>query len=930
MAFQKPGFRDLYAALETDLRRRAPALTDWEEGSVVRSLFESFAYEMALLYEQMESVYNAGFVDTATGANLDRVVAVLGITRNEPDFATGVVTFERDPGGTAAVTIPAGTLVTTPGQDGARKAYLTIEDAVLQPGQTAADARVQAEARGAALTADSETVTVMPRPVPGVRTVRNARPIRFLGRERETDEELRDRAKNALLASGRASATSIENALLGMPGVRGVRVVEDFPTVELPAAPGEAETPAAAPPAANPDAKPLGRGVVQVFVDGLTPDNAARLAERVDEVRAAGVLVRMEPAVAINVEAVLQIEADPRVRGEELAKLEAQVADAVVRALDRQRMGEPLLFTQLTREVLGVEGVTDLTDFRIITFRESGTAAVGTVRLTRPAEHAAAGALPIPRLTELRTAAGQRFQTTKDLMLDKNATSGTVDVQALRLGREGELMRTGSAVDWEMVDMVAAGTRLTVRNEKPIRLDRVENRPDRRRLDADVEQRFVVDRVRVAVGKKTLAVHVRIPVTLPSAEGAAAAAKAVGDAITAAGAAARAGDALMEGLDTTTKNAVNKAVDGWFAAVRDAAAGLGPIAGDLDAATVAALVKEVGDYFTKAKATPPVKIVENDLLARLKAVLDARLTPDAVRALLEPQVSAALTALRAALPPFPADRVAAALRAGLRRAADAASTTEATTASDAEAALRTASAALSTAADALRARPNDATLQANVTAEEAKVRTAQTTYESAARALEKKRTAAARTLETELARVDERVAALEAAARAALAGVDTPTLRASVATAAGAAGGYAVGVRLRTVGYDGDVRPDQPFVEPSFVETPEAATVFVYTRTVRISGTIPLTLPFSATEEDRQRIRAEVTQGIDDYLDALGPEEPVALETLRDIAAGHPRVVSTGDFTPAPALASRLDRGKKVLTIRPMEKAASGALVLED
>jgi uncharacterized phage protein gp47/JayE len=926
MAFQKPGFRDLYAALETDLRRRAPALTDWEEGSVVRSLFESFAYEMALLYEQMESVYNAGYVDTATGANLDRVVAVLGITRNEPDFATGVVTFERDPGATASVTIPAGTLVTTPDQDGARKAYLTIEDAVLQPGQTAADARVQAEARGAALIADSESVKVMPRPVPGVKTVRNARPIRFLGRERETDEELRDRARNALLASGRASATSIENALLGMPGVRGVSVVEDFPTVELPPVPGEEEAP---PPPASPDAKALGRGVVKVFVDGLTPDNAARLAQRVDEVRAAGVLVRMEPAVAINVEAVLRIEADPRVRGEALAKLEAQVADAVVRALDRQRMGEPLLFSQLTKEVLGVEGVTDLTDFRIITFREGGTAAVGTVRLTRPAQSAAAGALPIPGLTELRTASGQRFQTTRDLMLDVNVTSGTVEVQALRLGREGELMRTGSAVDWEPVEMVAAGTVLAVRNEAPIRLVRVENLPDKRRLDADVEQRFVVDRVRVAAGARTLAVHVRIPVAFPAAEGAAAATKAVGDAITAAGVAARVADAWLEGLDTTTKNAVNKAVDVWFTDVLARAAELGPIVGKLDPATVAALVKEVGDYFTKVKAAPPVKIVENDLLARLQAVLAARLTPAAARALLEPQVSAALTDLRAALPRFPADTVAAALRAGLRRASDASPTTKAKTASDAEAALRTASTALSTAADALRADANNATLKANVTAAEAQVRTAQTAYESAARALEQARTTAARTLETELARVVERAAALEKSAKAALAGVDTPALRASVAAAGGEAGGYTVGVRLRTVGYDGDVRPDQPFVEPSFVETPEAATVFVYTRMVGISGTIPLTLPFSATEADRQRIRAEVAQGIADYLDALGPEEAVALETVHGIAAAHPRVVSAGDFTPAPSLAGRLDRTGKVLTIRPMEKAVPGALVLE-
>ena len=877
---------------------------------------------MALLYEQMESVYNAGYVDTATGANLDRVVAVLGITRNEPDFATGVVTFERDPGAAAAVTVPAGTLVTTPEQDGARKAYLTIEDAVLQPGQTAADARVQAEARGAALTADSASVTVMPRPVPGVKTVRNARPIRFLGRERETDEELRDRARNALLASGRASATSIENALLGMPGVRGVSVVEDFPTVELPSEPGEEETPPAAA-----DAKPLGRGVVKVFVDGMTPDNAARLAERVDEVRAAGVLVRMEPAVAINVEAVLRIEADPRVRGEALAKLEAQVADAVVRALDRQRMGEPLLFSQLTKEVLGVEGVSDLPDFRIITFREGGTAAVGEVRLTRPAESAAAEALPIPRLTELRTAAGKRFQTTKDLMLDVDVTSGTVEVQALRLGREGELMRTGSAVDWEPVEMVAAGTVLTVRNEAPIRLARVENLPDKRRLDAGVEQRFVADRVRVAAGAKTLAVHVRIPVALPSA-------KAVGDAITAAGVAARPEDAWLEGLDTTTRNAVNRAVDGWFAAVRAAAAGLGPIEGELDAATVAALVNEVGDYFTSAKATTPVKIVENDLLARLQLVLEARLTPAAAQALLEPQVSAALTALRAALPPFPADAVAAALRAGLRRASDASSTTQAKTASDAEAALRTASTALSTAADALRANPGNTTLQSGVSAEEARVRTAQTAYESAARALEQARTAAARTQETELGRVTERVAALETSAKAALAGVDTPATRASVAAASvaaagGAAGGYSVGVRLRTVGYDGDVRPDQPFVEPGFVETPEAATVFVYTRMVGISGTVPLTLPFSATEADRQRIRAEVEQRIADYLDALGPEEPVALETLRNVAAGHPRVVSAGDFTPGPSLAGRLDRTGKVLTIRPMEKAVPGVLVLE-
>ena len=41
--FEKRSFRDLYEAMATDARRRAPTLTDFQEGSVVRSLLESFA-----------------------------------------------------------------------------------------------------------------------------------------------------------------------------------------------------------------------------------------------------------------------------------------------------------------------------------------------------------------------------------------------------------------------------------------------------------------------------------------------------------------------------------------------------------------------------------------------------------------------------------------------------------------------------------------------------------------------------------------------------------------------------------------------------------------------------------------------------------------------------------------------------------------------
>ncbi|OAD22263.1 hypothetical protein THIOM_001942, partial [Candidatus Thiomargarita nelsonii] len=68
MAFEKKSFNNIYENMVAETRSRIPQLTDFEEGSVIRSLYETFAYELALLYEQMDLVYQAGFIDTATGA----------------------------------------------------------------------------------------------------------------------------------------------------------------------------------------------------------------------------------------------------------------------------------------------------------------------------------------------------------------------------------------------------------------------------------------------------------------------------------------------------------------------------------------------------------------------------------------------------------------------------------------------------------------------------------------------------------------------------------------------------------------------------------------------------------------------------------------------------------------------------------------------
>ncbi|MGB8698815.1 MAG: hypothetical protein WCD18_05305, partial [Thermosynechococcaceae cyanobacterium] len=108
MTFTPKKFNDVFG----DMRQRTTVLTDFEVGSVTRTLYESFAYEIALLYEKMQLVYLSAYVDTAEGQQLDLVVSVLGVKRGLPDFAEGVVVFQRDPG-SQDIEIPLGTLVST-------------------------------------------------------------------------------------------------------------------------------------------------------------------------------------------------------------------------------------------------------------------------------------------------------------------------------------------------------------------------------------------------------------------------------------------------------------------------------------------------------------------------------------------------------------------------------------------------------------------------------------------------------------------------------------------------------------------------------------------------------------------------------------------------------------------------------------------------
>ena len=430
-----------YQEIFEEMRARTSTLTDFSVGSVTRTLYESLAYEMGLLYEKMQRVYFAGYIDTAEGTQLDQVVAILGLERGLPDFAEGSVLFSRDLGN-EDILIALGTLIATEDTpETPKKVYQTMEEKTLAADETTVSVKVRAVNRGEEQDTDAETVVVMPRPIPGIKSVNNPEPIRLTGKRRETDEALRERAKNTLISSGKATILSIENALLTLPGVKDAKVKENFHFAEgevtlardlgvigdIPIPKGTilhvdqgSGTPKpfhtlsdALLPDGTPDidipiraiwegelgeikdittiigitlpdgppgllaniAEPVilkDFGIIEVFVDGPdleNPEEKAKMQTEIEKVRAAGIFVLLRGVRKVNLEAIFRIELEATLNldTEEKIELEQRVQDAIITYLESLKMGEPLVFTKIIKEVLDQEGVDNLTDLNIST-----------------------------------------------------------------------------------------------------------------------------------------------------------------------------------------------------------------------------------------------------------------------------------------------------------------------------------------------------------------------------------------------------------------------------------------------------------------------------------------------------------------------------------------------------------------------------------
>ncbi|HVH97303.1 MAG TPA: baseplate J/gp47 family protein [Enhygromyxa sp.] len=195
-------------------------LDDATEGSVLRTLVEAFSRELAVCYEQLEAVYLAGYLDTASGAALERVVELLGVARHQAGWLEGDVIFARQTPAPFDIDIPAGTLVAGKGV----QAFETMAPAVLREGQSSTRVPVRSLVpEGAPV--EPGKLSILKRPIAGIESATNPG-VLLPRRDPESDDDLRTRARNAIRGGRTATISAIERAVLAL-GIVEVSVSED-------------------------------------------------------------------------------------------------------------------------------------------------------------------------------------------------------------------------------------------------------------------------------------------------------------------------------------------------------------------------------------------------------------------------------------------------------------------------------------------------------------------------------------------------------------------------------------------------------------------------------------------------------------------------------------------------------------------------------
>ncbi len=214
--FKRKRYRDIIDGMKGRARELFGENINLSKRSPLGLFLRVIAWSISMLWQATEAVYNAAFVDTAEGNNLDKVALYIGITRMAAIRATGKVKFTGDDG----TAIEEGFLIET--EDGVQ--FVTTEEVEIEAGEATAD--IIADEPGVDGNVPADTITEIVNPVEGLDSVTNEEETEG-GRNKETDAELRERYLDSVAKGGASTIDSIKASLLDLDAVRAALVIEN-------------------------------------------------------------------------------------------------------------------------------------------------------------------------------------------------------------------------------------------------------------------------------------------------------------------------------------------------------------------------------------------------------------------------------------------------------------------------------------------------------------------------------------------------------------------------------------------------------------------------------------------------------------------------------------------------------------------------------
>ena len=170
--------------------------TNLNPSAAIRGLLEVIAKVIADLYGLVKTIMQQSFVQTATGTWLDLKVREMGIVRRAAIKTKVYLTLSCNAPATQNITIPAGTICKSQkDSSGNDYRFITVEEALLEEGQTSVQVIAEAELPGRDWNVGQDTITRMVTRITEINAVTNS--AGYLIREGsnpEADELLRERA----------------------------------------------------------------------------------------------------------------------------------------------------------------------------------------------------------------------------------------------------------------------------------------------------------------------------------------------------------------------------------------------------------------------------------------------------------------------------------------------------------------------------------------------------------------------------------------------------------------------------------------------------------------------------------------------------------------------------------------------------------------